>query len=57
MHKIIYEYAAERLAASGEAETLGQRHADYYLGLAVAPTGSGPQDPAWLGRLAADHAN
>jgi predicted ATPase/transcriptional regulator with XRE-family HTH domain len=55
----IRTYALERLAASGEEETLARRHAAYYLALAQEG-GSllmGPEQIAWLDRLHADRHN
>jgi predicted ATPase len=50
MLETIREYALERLAASGEGETLRQRHAAYYLALAemAAPKLHGAEQGAWL---------
>jgi len=55
MLETIREYGLEQLDASGELETLGQRHAAYFLALAEAA--HRPQDVAWLDRLEAEHAN
>lgn len=59
MLETIREYAAEQLAAHGEADASRRRHADYYLGLAEAAEARlrGGEQPAWLGRLEAEHAN
>jgi predicted ATPase/DNA-binding CsgD family transcriptional regulator len=59
MLEIIREYAAERLEASGEAETLRRRHAEYFLSLAeqAAPELLGPQQSNWLERLEREHDN
>ncbi|MDQ3809955.1 MAG: helix-turn-helix domain-containing protein, partial [Chloroflexota bacterium] len=52
----IREYALERLQASGEADALRRRHADYYLALAeeAAPRIVGPEQVTWLDRLEAE---
>jgi predicted ATPase/transcriptional regulator with XRE-family HTH domain len=59
MLQTVRDYAAERLAESGEREAIGQRHAIFYLGLAerVVPELSGPKQAAWLLRLEQEHAN
>jgi predicted ATPase len=58
MLETIREYAAERLEASGGAEQLGGRHAEWYLALAETAyphlTGS---PKAWLDRLDGEHDN
>ncbi len=46
----IREYAAERLAASGEGEALRARHARHFLALAESPPAA--RDAAWGGWLA-----
>src|SRR4029077_12657186 len=53
------EYALERLGASGELDTAGQRHAGYYLVLAeqAAAAGWGPGEAAWFRRLEMEHEN
>ncbi len=55
----IREYALEHLVASGEAETLRRRHAEYYLALAEAaePHLRGPQARAWVEQLETAHDN
>ncbi len=59
MLETIREYAAERFEASGDAETLRRRHAEYYLALAeqAAPELLGPQQGTWLERLEREHDN
>lgn len=59
MLETIRGYAAERLAASGEGETVRARHADHYLALAEAaePHLKAAREGAWLARLAADQDN
>ena len=57
----VRQYAAERLAGAGEAEAgaVRGRHAAFYLALAeaAAPGLLGPEQPAWLDRLAGEHDN
>jgi predicted ATPase/class 3 adenylate cyclase/Tfp pilus assembly protein PilF len=55
----IREYALERLAAGTELTPLRQGHAQYYLGLAEAARAQlrGPEQAAWLTRLADEHEN
>ena len=59
MLETIREYAAERLEHQGDAETLRQRHADYFLRLAeeAEPHLTGSQQALWLDRLEAEHDN
>jgi predicted ATPase/transcriptional regulator with XRE-family HTH domain len=60
MLEMIREYAAERLATSGEAELLRQQHAAYYqvLGEHVWLTEDGPVGGgAWVRRLQPDYDN
>ena len=58
MLETIREYAAERLAASGEAEGLRRRHAEHFLALAEAAYPNLRGSPkAWLDRLEAEHDN
>jgi tetratricopeptide (TPR) repeat protein len=55
----IREYGQERLAESGEEQTLRRRHAEYYLALAEAAELRlrGPEQAKWLGRLEREHDN
>jgi predicted ATPase/class 3 adenylate cyclase len=55
----IREYAADRLAARSEAETLRRRHAETYLALVeqAAPQLWGPRGKLMLDRLEQDHDN
>ena len=59
MLETIHEYATERLEASGEATSLGRRHAEHYLALAEAsePSLMGVSPGASLDRLERDHNN
>lgn len=59
MLETVREYALEQLEASGEANAIRRRHADYYLELAErAEPGLESQDIAiWLNRLDREHDN
>ncbi len=59
MLETIREYAGEMLAASGESEAIGDRHAAAMLALAqeAAPELSRPDQRAWLERLEREHDN
>ena len=59
MLETLRRYADERLAASGEAETLRRRHAECFLRLAeqAEPLLRGPQQAALLRRLDAERDN
>jgi predicted ATPase len=53
------EYAAERLAESGEEEAIRERHALFFRDLAEAsfPQMYSPGRTAWIESLKADHGN
>ncbi|HVS01697.1 MAG TPA: protein kinase [Thermoanaerobaculia bacterium] len=53
------EYAADRLASSGEAERTSKAHAAYYLVLAEEGGAAlaAAEDPGWLERLETEHDN
>lgn len=59
MLETIHEYAAERLAESGEREYVERRHTHYFLSLALtaAPHRLSPTRRMWLDRLEADDGN
>jgi predicted ATPase len=59
MLETIREFGQERLAAEGELEPVARRHADYFLGLAVAaePHLAGADQGEWLDRCDTEHAN
>jgi len=59
MLRIVREFAAERLAASGEADTIRRRHADTYLEVAerAAPELLGKDQRHWLDLLEHEHDN
>jgi predicted ATPase/class 3 adenylate cyclase len=59
MLQVVREYAAERLAESGEASAIKDRHAAAYQALAeaAAPNLFGPDRKLWLDRLERDHDN
>ncbi|HEX8977548.1 MAG TPA: tetratricopeptide repeat protein [Solirubrobacteraceae bacterium] len=51
------EYALECLAASGEEDDLGARHAAWFFALGVAASSAGPEQGEILGRLRQDPGN
>jgi predicted ATPase/class 3 adenylate cyclase len=55
----IRQYAQEKLAAAGEADSARQQHAHYYLHYAVLANKEflGPEALGWLQRLEAEHDN
>jgi predicted ATPase len=59
MFPTIQEFAAERLAARGGADSMAEEHARIFLARAeaAAPHLSGPEQRQWLDRLEADHDN
>ncbi len=59
MLETIRQYAAELLAASGEADTVRRRHAAHYLALAEAaqPWLGRAEQGVWLDRLEVEHDN
>ncbi|RIK35939.1 MAG: hypothetical protein DCC55_28815 [Chloroflexi bacterium] len=59
LHPLIRQFAAEKLAELGEAETTGQRHLVYCLALAEAaePHLAGAGQVEWMDQLAHEHDN
>ncbi len=59
MLETVREYAHEELVASGEAEVIERRHADYYLALAERAVASKDEEEpkVWLDRLNPDYDN
>jgi predicted ATPase len=59
MLETIRQYAAEKLAESGEAEAVHARHRDWYLALAEEAEDKleGPEQAEWLERLESEHGN
>jgi predicted ATPase/DNA-binding XRE family transcriptional regulator/tetratricopeptide (TPR) repeat protein len=59
MLETVREFGLKRLATSGEEHTVRQRHADWFLGLAIAFAPDHPLagDPARLDRLSVEHQN
>jgi predicted ATPase len=59
MLETIRTFAAERLEASGEAEDVPRRHAEFFLRLAeeAEPHARGADSIEWLDRLEAEHDN
>jgi len=55
----VRQYAAAKLWDGPEGPTVHSRHAQYFLGLAVAARAgmAGPEQPRWLERLELDHDN
>jgi predicted ATPase/DNA-binding CsgD family transcriptional regulator len=53
------QFAAERLAASGEGDALRRRHAGYFADLAerAEPELQGPDQVVWLDRVHREHGN
>jgi predicted ATPase len=58
MLETIRQYALAKLAASGEADAVRRRHAEYYLGLAEAGASwTTSYQPAWFDRMEIEHDN
>jgi predicted ATPase/class 3 adenylate cyclase len=59
MLKTIREYAFERLVGSGCEEEIRERHAEYFLAMAIEaqPMIRGPEQRAWLELLEREHNN
>lgn len=57
MLETVREFAAERLAASGEADAVRQQHAAYFLALAEAEPTDAAANQRWLTLLDAEYAN
>jgi predicted ATPase/Tfp pilus assembly protein PilF len=59
LHALSRQFAREKLAAAGEESETCARHAHYFLQLAerAEPALRGPEQPAWLARLDAEHDN
>jgi len=59
LHELIRQFAADELAAAGEAEATARRHFDAYLALAeeAEPQLFGSEQPAWLTRLESEWDN
>ncbi len=59
MLETIREYGLEQLESSGEGSGVNRRHAEYFLMLAeeADPHLRGANQPQWLDRLEAEHAN
>jgi predicted ATPase/DNA-binding SARP family transcriptional activator len=59
MLETIREYGLEQQAAHGETETVGQRHAAFYLALAEQslPAMHGPRQIEWYDRFEREHDN
>ncbi len=59
MLETLREYALAQLEASGEGETVRQRHAAFYLAVAelAEPHLQGPNQASWLDQLEAEHDN
>lgn len=59
MLETIREYGLERLAASGDDNSVQRQHASYFLALAerAEPEFQGPEQGGWLARLEAEHDN
>ena len=55
--EMLREYAGERLAASGEADTVRRRHAQYIVALAERAELPGPRYSYWVVRLDAERGN
>jgi predicted ATPase/DNA-binding CsgD family transcriptional regulator len=55
----VRQYAGEKLAASGDAEVVRSRHAEFFLALAeeAEPQLKGPHQVEWLDRLETEHDN
>jgi non-specific serine/threonine protein kinase len=57
MLETVREYAEERLTASGEAEQVRKKHAEYFHDLATKAKLNGRNRKAWKARLESEHNN
>ncbi len=59
LHELVRQYAAEQLMASGELETIRQRHFATYLALVRTADAKlrGPEAVAWFNRLETEQGN
>jgi predicted ATPase/class 3 adenylate cyclase len=57
MVETVRQYALERLQRGGELDAVRERHARFFVGVAMSARELSERDPAWLARLDEDHDN